>query len=504
MLVAVGLAGAALMGCGSEASAEWDEDAPVDAATGSGIEFGDCPALADGATRDPRLTCGTIGVPLDHRDPDGPTIEVAVSKLATSQPDQRRGVLVLNPGGPALPGLDFPGELAASLPPEVLNSYDLIGFDPRGVGRSTPQSCGLTEQGPADLFPYPAADGSIQANIDRGRAIAEQCGDTLKFFTTSNTARDLDLIRQALGEEKISYWGQSYGTYLGTVYESLFPERADRFVLEGNVDPAKVWSESTAGWGQSMADRFPDAARAAVAVGGFGSGEDEVTANYLALADRLDRTPVALPGTSASLNGAALRSITYGLLLDNDKLPLAGQFWAAVARLADGAPTEADTAVLQQILAAGGGATPGVPADNQATMLLALTCGDAEWSQDVEGAKAEVDADRAAFPLTAGMPVNVWPCAFWADPVEAPVTVTDDGPRNTLILQNRRDHATPWKDGVALRETLGDRAAFVGVENGGHYVWASGSACADQATVTFLTEGELPDEDLYCTDVTQS
>ncbi|MET0234028.1 MAG: alpha/beta hydrolase, partial [Kibdelosporangium sp.] len=110
-------------------------------------------------------------------------------------------------------------------------------------------------------------------------------------------------------------------------------------------------------------------------------------------------------------------------------------------------------------------------------------------------------ADRKAWPLTAGMPANVWACAFWPAPVENPVTVTDQGPRNILVLQNRRDNATPWDSGLGLRRILGKRAAFVGVDNGGHYVYNAGSACADQATADFLATGHLPDTDPYCTDV---
>ena len=101
------------------------------------------------------------------------------------------------------------------------------------------------------------------------------------------------------------------------------------------------------------------------------------------------------------------------------------------------------------------------------------------------------------------MPANIWPCAFWPQPIEKPVTVTGQGARNTLILQNRRDHATPWDSGLGLRHVLGNRAAFVGVDNGGHYVYHEGSACADNATVGFLDTGRLPDRDIDCTDVTQ-
>lgn len=508
LAMAVSLVVAAVGACDPDAEDAAGEDAPptvAEAAAPPQIKWGECPPLAEGASRDPRLTCGTVKVPLDYRNPGGAKIDVAVSKLPTAQRGKRHGVLVLNPGGPALPGLDTPGVMAPTLPASVLAAYDLIGFDPRGVEHSTPQSCGLTDPSVAGLFPYPAADGSITANVDHARADAKQCaskaGKNLRYFTTANTARDLDRIRIALGEKKVSYWGQSYGTYLGAVYESLFPDRADRVILEGNVDPTKVWAKSAASWGKGMSERFPDAARVAVQLG-LGSTVEEVTQNYVTLADRLDRTPAPVPGTQLSVNGALLRNVTYSLLLHNDTLPVLVGFWKATADLANGTPTEEDGQVLQQVFAATP-TTPGVPADNQATMFLALTCGDAAWSDDVDDYADRVAADREQWPLTAGMPVNIWACAFWPRPIEKPVTVTGNGPRNTLILQNRRDNATPWDDGVGLHRVLGNRAAFVGADNGGHYVYHQGSACVDQATVTFLTTGKLPDKKVDCTDVTQ-
>ncbi|MFI6341430.1 alpha/beta hydrolase [Streptomyces sp. NPDC050535] len=474
------------------------------------IVWGECPQPAKGTSRDSRLSCGTLKVPLDYRRPTGAKIDVAVSRLATATPGKRHGVLLLNPGGPALGGLDMPATMAPTLPKSVLDSYDLIGFDPRGVEHSTPQSCGLQDPGVAALFPYPAADGSITKNITLAKTNADKCADTagdkLKYFTTANTARDIDRIRLALGERKISYWGQSYGTYLGAVYRSLFQNRTDRMILEGNVDPTKAWADEVADtWGKGMADRFPDAAAVAAAQDStlaLGDSVEQVTRTYLTLADRLDRKPVAVPGTPLSLDGPLLRNITYSMLLHNDTLPPLTAFWKAAADLADGSTTEADNAVLQQIFA-DTPTSPGVPADNQATMFLALTCGDAEWPHDPDSYAARTAADRRAWPLTAGMPASIWACAYWTKPAEQPVTVTAKGPRNTLILQNRRDNATPWEGGVGLHKALGASSAFVGVDNGGHYVYDAGSTCADKATVGFLTTGRLPGEDTHCTDVKQ-
>ncbi|MEU0288448.1 alpha/beta hydrolase [Streptomyces sp. NPDC006147] len=508
------LAGTALAAC--DADAEGSQPAKTsdknvgEAAGDAKITWGKCPPPAKGQTRDPHLACGTLEVPLDYRSPGGRKIDVEVSRLSTAQPGKRRGVLLLNPGGPALGGLGMPETMASTLPRSVLDRYDLIGFDPRGVAHSTPQSCGLQDPSVPGLFPYPAADGSISENVALAKTVAKQCaytaGKSLRYYNTVNTARDMDRIRQALGEKRISYWGQSYGTYLGAVYRSLFQGRTDRMILEGNVDPTKVWAGQVAGtWGKGMADRFPDAARVAAAQADtleLGTDLAQVTRTYLTLADRLDRTPAPIPGASVSLDGALLRNMTYALLLDNNTLSVLARFWKAADNLTHGSTTAADTAVLQQVFA-DTPTPPGVPADNQATMFMALTCGDAEWPHDVDGYAARTAADRQKWPLTAGMPANIWACAYWDKPAEATVKVVKGGPRNTLILQNRRDNATPWESGVGLHKSLGDGSALVGVDNGGHHVYGAGSACADKATVGFLASGHLPDKDVYCTDVTQ-
>ena len=469
------------------------------------IAWGACPPLAQGATRNPAQECGTVTVPLNYQHPDGKTITIEVSELATAKPGKMRGYLLLNPGGPALEGLNMPSTMAPALPASVLGSYDLIGFDPRGVGVSTPMSCGLS-QGFAGIFPYPAADGSITRNVAQARAAAEDCartGGELQYFTTASTARDMDRIRVALGAAKISYWGQSYGTYLGAVYTTLFPQHTDRMILEGNVDPSDVWQQQVQLWNQGMNDRFPDAARVAAGDArlGLGSTVAQVTSTFLALASRLDQAPVAVPGASLSLDGALLREVTYELLLHNNTLTTLAQFWKASADLSAGkAPAAADAAALQQAFAdLNSPGSANVPADNQASMTLALICGDASWPRDVASYAAATAAARARYPLSDGMPDNIWPCAFWPKaPIEPPVKVTPNGPRDILLLQNRRDNATPWQGALGMARSLGSRAGFVSVAGGGHYVYGTGSACADHAAIAFLTKGALPARPLHC------
>src|SRR5436190_1372052 len=155
------------------------------------LTWGACPVSLGGIERDPRQQCASLPVPLDYRNPHGRRISVEVSRIATAKPELRRGVLLFNPGGPGGSGLDLPSELLRLLPTAVTDRFDLIGFDPRGVGYSTPVTCGISPDVPSDLpLPYPAADGSIARNVAFGRDTARSCaqlsGDLLPYITTAN------------------------------------------------------------------------------------------------------------------------------------------------------------------------------------------------------------------------------------------------------------------------------------------------------------------------------
>ncbi|CAM5450544.1 Alpha/beta fold hydrolase OS=Streptomyces microflavus OX=1919 GN=HUT09_00205 PE=3 SV=1 [Streptomyces microflavus] len=187
----------------------------------------------------PTVECATLKVPLDHRRPDGKKINVSLSRIKAADPGKRRGALLFNPGGPSGSGLFYPLALSGLLPQSVKDRYDLIGFDPRGVGASSPLACGTTTADERLTYrPYKRA--TFAKDVAWARDIADRCRnhnrETLRHVTTRNTARDMDIMRAALGEQRISYFGLSYGTYLGSVYTQLFPQRVDRFVLDSAVD----------------------------------------------------------------------------------------------------------------------------------------------------------------------------------------------------------------------------------------------------------------------------
>lgn len=182
----------------------------------------------------PRQECATVPVPLDYRDPGGRQITLAVSRIRTAEPERRRGVLLLIPGGPGEPGLNRPSAVVAKLPKAVRDSYDIVGFDPRGTGRSAPVDCGLDHRdlSMTTLRPWPAPDGGITADIAEARHVADAClrnaGPVLDAISSINEARDIDRVRQALGERRLSAWAVSYGTYPGALYATMYPRHTDR------------------------------------------------------------------------------------------------------------------------------------------------------------------------------------------------------------------------------------------------------------------------------------
>lgn len=351
-----------------------------------------------------------------------------------------------------------------------------------------------------NLRSWPAADGSITENVERSRRIAEACarngGALLRSFTTANEVRDIDRFRQALGEKKLSVWGSSYGTYVGAVYAQKYPQHTDRLVLDssGDPDPSRVEQ----GWLANMAvgadDRFPDFARWAADPAREAEGlrlaerAEDVRPLVLELAARLDREPKESTTAGVPLTGNRLRqAIQLALYRDS-----------AFARLA-GLVQEARDASVKPVLPA---ELAGPMPDQDAAVVIGVICNDVRWPGSIPSYRRAVAADRVKHPLTAGMPANITPCAFWKDaPVERPTRITDEGPSNILMIQGLRDPATPYSGALKMREALGDRARLVAVGHGGHGLYlGNGNACGDRAVTTFLTTGTRPEQDTYCAD----
>ncbi|WNZ13865.1 alpha/beta hydrolase [Streptomyces sp. 11x1] len=446
--------------------------------------------------------CAELAVPIDHRAPDGPRLSLAVSRLPSERPEARRGTLLVLPGGPGGSGIARLTRQGEALRRELGGTYDIVSLDPRGVGASTRASCRLpaADRHLVTLRPWPAPDGTIAENVARSRRTAESCarngGALLRSFSTANEVRDVDLLRRALGEEKLSAYGVSYGSYVGAVYAQKYPERTDRWVLDSNDDPDPRRVERA--WVANMAvgaeDRFPDFAAWAADPARDAEGlrlaarTEEIRPLFLSLASALDRTPKESTTPGVPLTGNLLRQVMYDSLYNDAAFPrLAGLMRAAL--------TPGATPVLPPEVA-------GPLSDEDAAVTLAVICNDVRWPKSVAGYERAVAANRARYPLTAGLPGNIFPCAFWKDaPADKPTRLTDRGPSNILMIQNRRDPATPYVGALRMRTAFGDRARFVTVERGGHGVYlGTGNACGDRAVTAFLTTGERPARDVSCRD----
>ncbi|MEU5931421.1 alpha/beta hydrolase [Micromonospora sp. NPDC047187] len=440
------------------------------------------------------VQCAKVPVPLDYRDPDGTQIELMVSRIASAKPEKRRGVLMFNPGGPGGTGLDQPGFLASKgLPASVMDAYDLIGMDTRGVGHSTPVSCGFTADDAywGNIPPYAADDAAVSRQAEIVKEVAARCAanDTegrLRHLTTANMARDLDRIRAALGEEKASFYGASYGSALGAAYVSMFPDTTDRVVLDSNLGDTHLDRAGLRRYALGMEQTFPDFAKWAAARHdsyGLGRTPQQVRRTYFAIAERLDDEPAA-----DGLTGSIFRHLTFAWLYGEMQYGNMARVWQSHLNPGTAAAPVPPPAAAPN------------PVDNALTVFLAVSCNDVEWPEDVDTYRRAVAQDRERFPLFGAASANITPCAFWKhEPAEAPVAVSAEGPRNVLILQNRHDPVTPLLGGELLRKKFGERARLVTVNESGHGVYVlGGNGCALNLTTSYLVEGAMPAKDTTC------
>jgi pimeloyl-ACP methyl ester carboxylesterase len=483
LVAALGLAGAliAVMPAGAEEQPTTE------------LTWAACPAEVNTA---PLVAqCTTVRVPLDYSDPGGTQIALMVSRIASVKPEKRRGILMFNPGGPGGAGLDQPAFLAnRGLPAGVMEAYDLIGMDTRGVGHSSPVSCGFKAGDAywANIPPYAVDDAAVTAQAKIAEEVAERCAanDTdgrLRHLTTANVARDLDRIRAALGEDKASFYGASYGSGLGAAYVSLFPDTTDRVVLDSNLAGTHLDRDSLRRYAHGFEETFPDFARWAAerhASYGLGRTPEQVRATYFAIAERLDRTP-APDGTT----GAHFRFGTFFGLYSEGQYGNTARNWQSLLNPGTVGTTPPPPAT----------GTPH-PSDNALTVFLAVTCNDVDWPEDVATYRSDVAEDRKRFPMYGAAAANVLPCAYWKfEPSEPPVEVGDEGPANVLMLQNRHDPVTPALNAELLRQKFGPRARLVTAEESGHGVYVvGGNACALNVTTSYLVDGRMPARDMTC------
>ncbi|MFD5625857.1 alpha/beta hydrolase [Streptomyces sp. NPDC127072] len=442
--------------------------------------------------------CAGITVPLDYSDPGGRTITVAISRLKATDTVHRVGPLLLNDGGPAGPSLHMP-VTKSKVMGEVAGRYDLIGMDPRFVGRSTPLDCGwdlgsaLVRSAGVDLTGY-------REEVAIARDLAERCerahGDVLPYVTTRNTARDMDVIRAALGEDTLSYLGYSYGSYLGEVYTQLFPGRTDRVVLD-SVNPPERYSHTLLRGAEAANEAalhaWAEWAAARHGTYGLGDTRGQVLATVEHILDAAAEKPLRI-GDAYRLDEHVLPALFIGGLgsdLDERRADLAGTV-RLLARAADRKPVEPTAALAGQLefllTGAGSAAT---------SQMTAIICGDVADRRGVGSYWREVERSRERFPLAGPLANNITPCEFWDRPAEAPTVLDNDVP--ALLVAATGDPRTVYAGAEAMREKWPSSRLLTlkGARQHGLY-GEYGNACVDGRVNAYLRTGRLPAHDLAC------
>ncbi|GHE82046.1 alpha/beta hydrolase [Streptomyces longispororuber] len=444
--------------------------------------------------------CADVTVPLDYADPGGRTLTVAVSRIKATDTRRRVGPLLLNNGGPGGATLDAPPAARAAMK-DVGARYDIIGMDPRFVGRSTPLDCGWNMG--TTLFSAGAGRAGFDRQVALQKRAADACRATnaavLPHISTRNTARDMDVIRGALGDRKLSYLGYSYGTYLGTVYAQMFPRRYDRMVLDGAIDTPRYQPRILRGAEDENERALAAwASWAAARHGTYGLGRTR--AGVLATIDRVVRASARAPltvGTGSQKYRVDDSHVPFllveGLADDTDgtRAGLAATV-ATLARAAAGrpAPLPQNLAEILRFAVTGEGSHYG-------SVQTAILCGDVAAPRDPERYWRDIRRSRRDHPLFGPLTNNIGPCAFWERPRERPTRVRHATP--ALLVAATGDPRTPYDGSVALRHRLRGSALITLEGADRHGVYGEyGNTCVDDEVNAYLATGVLPEGDRTC------
>ncbi len=502
----------------SSAAASASATSPVPAVAWHRCPAGSAAAMAGG------FSCATVAAPLDYSHLSGPKIRLAVVEHAATGPG-RRGVIFFNPGGPGGPGTVQLPQYIGLFPKALLREYDIVSWDPRGSGASTAVQCFASQAAESAFlgkyFYFPVGRGQQAAFIRRWREFGQICaarnGPLLKHVSTADSARDLNLLRQALGQPKLNYLGISYGTFLGATYANLFPRRVGRLVLDGNVPPGAWTNRGRPNPRLSTYLRLGSDQAAARALDAFlricgqrntqacafSAGSPAATmAKWDALLARLRRGTINLGGmayTYAEVVTTVNNALSF---VQPYTTPVTGGSSPGWPQVAQG---------LQQLWAARTGtasAAPGAPV--AAAAATGQPYGGVEQGFAVQCNEAP-SPPASAYPRlqrlvlrrsgVIGLP-DLWsndePCATW--PVHGQDTY--NGPWNAptspiLVIGNTTDPFLPLRDAIAMTRQLANARLLV-VRGYGHTAFLNPSTCASTYMTAYFRTGALPPKGAVC------
>ncbi len=444
--------------------------------------------------------CATLEVPLDYAAPQGRTIELKLLRALATDGRPEKGSLVVNPGGPGAAGTEYAALSGRAFTPAVTAAYDVVGFDPRGTGASAPVDCLSDEELDTYLAADPVPDtpeevaAARSTGRDFGTGCVEKSGKLASHVSTTEAARDMDVLRAALGQEELHYLGASYGTKLGATYVELFPQRAGRVVLDGAMDPTISNVDLNLGQAVGFETALTAYVQNCLDTSGTCFLGDSVEAGKQRIADLLDQVdakplPTNDPDRPLTVGGAF-----YGIIT-----PLyARESWTALTmglRAAFGGNGAALQAMADLY------ASRGVDgySDNSLEANYVINCLDDPASSTPEEIPALVKRFSAEAP-TFG-PVLAWSTlgcgGFTPRSTEKPLTLRGEGAAPLLVIGTTRDPATPMAWATALASQL-ESAVLVTRDGDGHTGYNVGNDCVDGAVEDLLLKGRAPEADITC------
>ncbi|MDQ6849010.1 MAG: alpha/beta hydrolase [Actinomycetota bacterium] len=438
--------------------------------------------------------CARFAVPLDYASPSGPKLNLLMVRIRDRDATARLGTLIVNPGGPGASAVELALGLLAKISPSVLTHFDILGFDPRGVGLSAPISCRSDREKDVQFAASP--DVTTAAGFARAKTLArnfaEACdrkyGSTLRYFTTENTARDMDQVRQAVGDQKLNYLGFSYGTELGAAYAHLFPRMVRVAVLDGAVDPLPGFvalNEQQLRGFEDAFDQFAGYCRAHLSCAALGNPRAATTG----ILGHAEKRPLATR-TGRKLTAAlAVTGVSEALYSKTEWPTLAAALVAAQRGDGSGLLALADNYNRR---------APNGRYANLIDAFTAISCNDTGSRPSDADIRSLAKRWTAKFPLFGKWSVGfLFNCQQWQprrDVVPKPTAAT---PTKVLVIGNLHDPATPYRGAKDLAATMGN-AELLSWDGEGHTSYLEGSTCIDNYVNNYLISQQLPPENTTC------
>jgi pimeloyl-ACP methyl ester carboxylesterase len=462
----------------------------------------------DWATCYEDFECTDLRVPIDYADLTVGTFKIAVLRYKAQDPKNRIGSLIVNPGGPGGSGVDYAYNAEYVFDPDVLDRYDIVGFDPRGVNRSAPIECLTDEETDANY----ASDAKPDTEAELEQALAdskdfidkcESANEYLTHYSTAAAARDMDILRAALGDKKLNYFGKSYGTYLGTLYAQFFPDKVGRMILDGALDPNISILEQNI----SQAKGFDDALDAFLADCAkqedcpLPKNKQEATLKIIALFETAALNP--LPRKTKVENDE--RTATESLIVLGTASALYDDVdgWPKLrTAFLEGQQGYGDT-FLDLADQYSGRSSDGSYMSNELDSGAIIDCLDWPDTRSVEKTKADAkrftDAAPVFGPYLAYTNIS---CKYLSPPTKDKLTrstnkITSIKTAPVIVIGTTRDPATPYEWSVGLHQIF-KNSKLISLDADGHTGQGRGSACVDEAVDSYLLKGISPQKDLRC------